>query len=324
MGVKPFPILCILPPTPTEAILASGLIARLYQEIPNARFTLVTGPHAAPLFRDTPALDRTLLLEGDGFAAWFSLWRKLRGKRWGLILDLIGTPLPRRLSARKRAIQPKTAEPEHLTRAAARLLKLDDDPPPPFLSTSEETEALADRLVGRAGQPMLALGPGGAWIGKRWPAERFAFAVTQLTGPNGPMPNAPVVLFGSADEMKVAEPVRRAVDRERLIDLTGQADLLIAYACLKRARLYIGNATALSHVAAAAGCPTLALYGPTDEEISAPVGPYARVLRGPRTFEEVKRSDPGLSQPVCHMFDISVEAVVRAATRLLADTRRVT
>ena len=52
--------------------------------------------------------------------------------------------------------------------------------------------------------------------------------------------------------------------------------------------------------------------------------PCARALRGPRSFEEVKRSDPQLNQPVCHMFDISVEAVVRAASRLLAETERAT
>ena len=322
MAVKPFPILLILPPRPSEAILASGLIARLYQEVPNARFTLVTGPRVAPLFRDAPGLERTHLLEGDGFAAWFALWRKLRGRRWGLILDAIGTPLPRRLWAKKRAVRPKDAEPEHLTLAAARLLKLEDDPPTPFLSTSPETEALADNLVGRAGEPLLALGPGGAWTGKRWPAERYAFAVTQLTGEGGALPHARILLLGGPDDGRLAEPIRRAVTKDRLLDLTGQTDLLLAYACFKRARLYIGNATALTHLAAAAGCPTLALYGPTDEDICAPVGPIVRVLRGPRTFEEVCRSDPQLNQPVCHMFDVSVEAVVRAATRLLDETGR--
>jgi ADP-heptose:LPS heptosyltransferase len=324
MSGKPFPILCILPARPTQAILASGLLARLCQEIPNARFTLVTGPRAAPLFRDMPALDRTLMFEGDGFAAWFSLWRKLRGRRWGLILDLAGTPLPRRLSARKRAVRPKGGEPEHLTTAAARLLKLEADPPAPHLSTSLDTEALADRLLGGATGPILALGPGGDWTGKRWPAERYAFAVTQLTGPRGAMPDATLLLLGGPGDVKLADPIRKALPRSRVIDLIGQTDLLLAYACLKRARLYIGNATALSHLAAASGCPTLALYGPTDDEIESPVGSCARVLRGPRSFEEVKRSDPQLNQPVCHMFDISVEAVARAASRLLAETERAT
>jgi ADP-heptose:LPS heptosyltransferase len=324
MSGKPFPILCILPARPTQAILASGLMARLCPEIPNARFTIVTGPRAAPLFRDLPSLDRTLTFEGEGFSAWFSLWRKLRGRRWGLILDLVGTPLPRRLSARKRAIKSKGGEPEHLTVAAARLLKLEADPPWPHLPTSLETEALADRLLAGASGPILALGPGGSWTGKRWPAERYAFAVTQLTGPSGGLRDATLLLLGGQGDAKLADPIRKALPRSRVIDLIGQTDLLIAYACLKRARLYIGNATALSHLAAASGCPTLALYGPTDDEIESPVGPCARALRGPRSFEEVKRSDPQLNQPVCHMFDISVEAVVRAASRLLAETERAT
>jgi ADP-heptose:LPS heptosyltransferase len=48
---------------------------------------------------------------------------------------------------------------------------------------------------------------------------------------------------------------------------------------LARARLYVGNDSGITHLAAAAGAPVLALFGPSDPEIWAPRGPNVRVAR---------------------------------------------
>jgi heptosyltransferase III len=48
---------------------------------------------------------------------------------------------------------------------------------------------------------------------------------------------------------------------------------------LARARLYIGNDSGITHLAAAVGTPVLALFGPTDPGVWAPRGPNVRVLR---------------------------------------------
>ena len=45
-----------------------------------------------------------------------------------------------------------------------------------------------------------------------------------------------------------------------------------------RARLFIGADTGPTHLAAAAGTPTLALFGPTDAARFGPVGPRSAVL----------------------------------------------
>ena len=49
---------------------------------------------------------------------------------------------------------------------------------------------------------------------------------------------------------------------------------------LAKARMYIGNDSGITHLAAAVGTPVLALFGPTDPEIWAPRGPHVRVGRG--------------------------------------------
>ncbi len=51
---------------------------------------------------------------------------------------------------------------------------------------------------------------------------------------------------------------------------------------LSRCRLYIGNDSGLTHLAAAVGQPeVLALFGPTDPRVWAPLGPQVRTLTAP-------------------------------------------
>ena len=72
---------------------------------------------------------------------------------------------------------------------------------------------------------------------------------------------------------------------------------------------------------AAAGTPTIGLFGPSDDQLYAPWGPNTRVVRGPRSFEQIRAVDPGLSQALCHMMDLPVETVTAAAKDLLAKTQ---
>lgn len=106
--------------------------------------------------------------------------------------------------------------------------------------------------------------------------------------------------------------------RGRTIDLTGKVDLLTAYACLKRASLFVGNDSGLMHIAAAAGCPTVGLFGPSDERRYGPWGDKAVAVRGPRGFDQFLAVDPDLSQAIRHMSDLPVTTVVKAAKALLA------
>ena len=48
---------------------------------------------------------------------------------------------------------------------------------------------------------------------------------------------------------------------------------------LRGARLYVGNDSGITHLAAAIGVPTLVLFGPTDPRVWAPRGDHVRVIR---------------------------------------------
>lgn len=321
MASGAFPILFVTSNRIGDAVLSSGLIKRLSDEIPNARFTVVAGPVATPLFEEVPTLDRIITLaKTKNRGHWFELWREVRNTRWGLVVDLRGSGLSRFISTRRRAIWRKlSGPPVHKVVEAARILKIEDDPAPPFIFTSPETEARADDLTAGFG-PILALAPAANWLGKTWPLERFSRVAMRLLDPDGPMKGGRLMVLGGPEDQKLAKGLRDVVMRSQFINLTEDTDLLTAYACLKRARMFIGNDSGTMHLAAAAGIPTLGLFGPSDEQLYGPWGPDTRVVRGPRTYEQIRAVDPSFGQALCHMMDLTVEAVGEAAEELLAAT----
>ena len=74
-----------------------------------------------------------------------------------------------------------------------------------------------------------------------------------------------VLLAGGAaqHERLYAEQVRQRLPA-RAVDLAGRMSLPALAYCLSRAAVYVGTDTAVSHMAAAIGTPTVALYGPSN------------------------------------------------------------
>ena len=76
-------------------------------------------------------------------------------------------------------------------------------------------------------------------------------------------------------------PVRWCAGPEEQLDNAVRMDNLYELACwLKTARLYIGNDSGITHLAAAAGIPAVAIFGPTDPAVWAPRGERVRVVSG--------------------------------------------
>jgi hypothetical protein len=152
-----------------------------------------------------------------------------------------------------------------------RELGVDPEPdPPPLRFTREEEEASA-AICSALGPGFLALHPGSGSPAKNWPVDCFAEIVRARAG-DGPW----LLVRGPADHA-VARP---------LSDLPGAllaADLPIRVlgALLSQAGLYIGNDSGITHLAAASGAPTVALFGPTDPATWSPVGPRVEVVESP-------------------------------------------
>lgn len=270
-----------------DAVLSSGVLGRLIADHPRALFTIACGPAAAALFAATPNLEQIIVLDKMPYSLhWLELWARCVGRVWNLVVDLRNTPLTWLLAARRQRRIKSGRAAIHRVRLYGRVLGQGDDPPAPRLWTLPRHEDEARRLL-PDGVPVLAVGPSANWRAKTWRAERFLELIGRLTGPSGILPGAKVALFGRDDERPQSLRLIEAIPPERRIDLMGKVELLTAYACFKRAAFYVGNDSGLMHMAAAAGAPTLGLFGPSREELYAPWGPRAGVARADLPFDRI-------------------------------------
>ncbi|MFW5856800.1 MAG: glycosyltransferase family 9 protein [Planctomycetota bacterium] len=156
----------------------------------------------------------------------------------------------------------------------------------------------------------VALHPGAGWPAKEWPAARFLALLRGLPERIG----APVVVtWGGAEEEKSA---RSLVTEAGGIGMMAPAtDLPELWDLLARAGICIAGDTGPLHMAAAAGTPCAALFGPTDGRRNGPYGPGHRVLQGrcerhPRCWRRRWRA-------ACRCMErIPVEEVMDASERL--------
>jgi ADP-heptose:LPS heptosyltransferase len=319
MAAKTFPILFIAPGDLREAVLSSGLLKKLHDEAPNPKFTIIANRRVAPLYAEMPKVEQLVVSERTRSGRrWFGPLGPSRARRWALVVDLPSGVIAGRLRPRGKALRRSEIEPAHKLIDAARLMRLEDEPPPPYIFTSEATEARAAQLTD-GDAPILAVAPTADWVGMAWPPERFGEVARRLLSPGGALAGGRLMLLGDKADVHEVDPVRSAVARGATIDLVGKADLLTTFAALKRARLFFGSDNVFSQLAAAAGAPTLALFGPSDDRIWRPWGVDVRVVRGARSLDELRRIDPPLSAQVRHMVDLSAESVMAAAETLLEE-----
>lgn len=207
-------------------------------------------------------------------------------ERWGYRRDLRGALLTR-------AIRPRATtrvSPHHADYYAALVHAL-GLPRPELavrLSIPEDVRASAEVVLREAGwdgqAPLLGCAPGAAYgTAKQWPPSYVARAAAQWVQTR----DGVVVLVGAgADRPAVDEVVRQAralmpsALSGRLIDLTSRTSLAQLAAVLARSTRVLANDSGAMHLAAAVGTPVVAVFGPTNEHATSPLGPHTILKTG--------------------------------------------
>jgi hypothetical protein len=142
--------------------------------------------------------------------------------------------------------------------------------PEPMQATDAEEEE-AGTLLRRLPESFVAVHPGSGSPSKNWPSDRFGPLLDAVA------PSRRWLLVEGPADANAAAPLAR---RTGAVVARGRGPRVLG-AVLGRAGLFIGHDSGVSHLAAAWGAPTLALFGPTDPVVWAPLGPRVSVVRAP-------------------------------------------
>ena len=266
-----------------DAVMALPALSDLRRGQPDASISVAARPSVAPLFTLVRDVDEVITLRDDqpwplagreaalllpnSFHSALMLARARIPERWGYRTDWRGLLLTRAV--------PRPSSSLHQVEYYQQLVRALGFPSGaaaprlPVTSDLRDSGARTLRQAGWDGQmPLVALAPGAAFgSAKRWPPHAFADLAAGLAEEG-----IGVVLVGAAADRDTAAAVLEdSSGRATFIDLVGRTDVPALAAVLVNCRALVGNDSGALHLAAALGVNVTAVFGPTNERLTAPV-----------------------------------------------------
>jgi ADP-heptose:LPS heptosyltransferase len=294
-----------------DTVLMTPCLQALNEWQPGIEIGVVTEPLAAPVLQGHPLVDH-LFVTGKSAASRLGLVTRLRRQRFDLAFNLHGGTTAMMLTAvsgarhtiayrgqrgswllNKRAPAPTVIfgrEHIHSVEQQLALLKwagvsLPDSPRLSIATDSNAAASVRARLVGTgmtastlASVRFAIVAPGAAFDSKRWANRGFAAVIDHL---DSRWQLESLVIAGPGQERIATEVAKasRAHPRTLLtISLAELTALVGNFGCV-----FVGNDSGPMHIAAALGCPLVAVFGSSNPDVWHPWTDTAyRVLGGQR------------------------------------------
>jgi len=273
--------------------MTTPAVAAIKKSLPHASLTYIIEEPYRRLVEGNPRLDRIISLPPDqGFLNFLGFIRRLRREKYDALIDFHGGPRASRIAFLARArvkvgyelkyknfiydIRLSRSRKDgyfhsvenHLNLVKALGIAVSEPPPlelPP--ARPEEKKRIDAYWAGKdlegTNTVVLHVGAGNAF--RDWGAENLTTLADLLTGRR----DVRVVLVGSAGD-KAREKEIMGQAKGALLSLVGELNLIELRELLGRAALFVGPDSGPMHIAAAAGTPIVALFGPTLPENFAP------------------------------------------------------
>jgi len=283
-----------------DAVMALPALGAIRAAFPDARIAIAAAASVAPLFEeDTAAAQDELIsletLDRDGRSAdevralregkfdtaillpnsFRTAWMTRRAgipERWGYAANVRG-PLLTRAIARPKVRHLHQSE---YYRELVRGLGLAAPESLPRIVVRPETAHRAEALLERNGVDRAAVivgfAPGAAYgHAKRYPPKRVAEVLARATKELG----AVCVLVGAQADRDAAREIESSLPPDvRPVNLIGRTDLRLLAGVLARCGAFVSNDSGAMHLAAAIGVPVAAIFGPTDDRVTRPLGDH--------------------------------------------------
>jgi lipopolysaccharide heptosyltransferase II len=284
-----------------DAVLALPALAAIRAAYPAAHLTVAAPASVAALFREQTPLrpdqvvelpdatgpavaalrggrfDLGILFPNSFRSAW-QFWRAGLPARWGFATAGRG-PLLTRRSPRGRSASRHQSD---YYRALVTGLGIACEPDvPPALAPSPPSEHRATALLAERQVPasarLVVLAPGAAYgQAKQWPPDRMAALAARLVSEL----DAICLVVGATHDRNAARAVESWLREHapaaapRVVDLVGRTSLGALIGVTAKAAVFVSNDSGGMHLAAALGRPVVAVFGPTDERATRPIGDH--------------------------------------------------
>lgn len=336
-----------------DAVMALPAIAGVRQWQPAAHLAVAARRSVAPLFSMIGDVNEVIALTGRG--GWGDAWRLWTdtkalaaggydaalllpnslhaallarragiAQRWGYEADLRSRLLTRAV--------PKPQSFMHQAEYYVQLVRVLGASRAPMVAELLVTDGDRQRAVdllqglGWTGEALLGFAPGAAFgLAKRWPTDRIAAAAAALSERMKLTP----VLVGTRADRSATRAVARAYRRRRgaeapLLDATGRTDLRTLAGLFALCSGVVSNDSGAMHLAAAAGVPVTAIFGPTNELRTAPLPHPSAAGTAIVAGQAWCRPCELRACPIDHrcMTSVAVETVVEATERTIDLWRR--
>jgi heptosyltransferase-2 len=275
-----------------DAVMALPAMEAIRRALPDSYISVAAIPSLAPLFEeDTGArpdtviaadkkheaaalragdFNATLLLPNSFRAAWVAR-RAGIAERWGFSSNLRALLLTKSVQRPKGVVHQSAYYLD-----LARGLGFEGQAGEPWVKVKPRGVARATALFEEHGvtssAPLVGFAPGAAYgHAKRWPPSRVADTIARLSRERG----ATCVLVGAASDRDSGREIESSLPPDvRAINLIGRTNLREFAGVLARCRAFVSNDSGAMHLAAAVGVPVVAIFGPTNERVTAPLGAH--------------------------------------------------
>jgi heptosyltransferase-3 len=288
-----------------DVLLATPLLRTLRRAWPNSSIDVLVYRNKGGMLEGSPDLNRVIeVSEHPGLAEYVQFLPKIF-RRYDLVVNTLSGDrphfyalwagrsrvgvVPEKGGAWKRWLNHKSTALDNaglhtvlLNLRLAELLgvKIFYDLVPPTSSAEDVREAKTPFRFGDG--PFVVLHPFPMWRYKRWTQVGWRELIDHLLGTF-----SQVILTGGPEpEERAAHAELVAGRSSHVISLAGEISFAEVTPILRKAKLFIGPDTAMTHLAAGLGVPTVALYGPSN-----PVkwGPWPHQHQGSNPWVRLSR-----------------------------------
>lgn len=306
-------ILIVKPSSLGDILHAFPAASLLCSKLPGVKLDWVVNPAFAQLLEYMPCVDRAIIFKRNelGRVSSFApemlkLAKEIRRERYDAVIDLQGlfrsaaVAFMARSARRAGHANPKESiatyfytekidVPASIVHAADRNTALicsflgipfeSRDYQLPANAKNMEGAAKALESAGGMRKPLIGIIPGARWDTKRWPPEFFAKLACKMAESK---PELTFAILGAPSDMPLARAIVKAAGQgANICDMTGRTSIGELVETLRLCAVAISNDSGPMHIAASAGTPLVALFGPTEPGLTGPRSPGKAVVLKP-------------------------------------------